>query len=221
MSTKHSGRDIYPCPVEDCKHKPFKSEKGLDNHLKKVHGWDDAKIWEDIKKNYVEAGEPPTPDGSPDTDEAQTLEEGSPPTFDPEAFREQMLNGVIAELEKFAKTMDDRLKPLEEFQGLLDQTLKGKPTQNAQATSNQKPKAQGTGQMGELVSLLKAAGLIEGEKTGLANLAETLTTARLIANAMNPASPWDRVQDSIMIRILSRQGLLTDSEIADLKKDLT
>lgn len=219
--------EAVQCP--ECS-KSLPNDLQLDAHLATVHNWTVDQVIARIRDHPPEAADLPVSEDAgpslelPFEEEVSVASEEAPPL----SLKDQIIQEVIKELGKFGATqdakLDERLKPIEEFQGLLDKTLRGAPNPQpgAQATpaATQLPAgALKQGQVSDLATLARTLGLVEGPKSGLANLAETLTTARLIANAMNPPSAWDGVQDAIMIRILSRQGLLTDAEAARLKKD--
>lgn len=59
-----------------------------------------------------------------------------------------------------------------------------------------------------------------GGGTQMEDLAKTLTQARAISDVLNPPTMWDRVMQNVVIRSLSKTGLLTESEAKTLAKEV-
>jgi len=58
------------------------------------------------------------------------------------------------------------------------------------------------------------------QPSDMEKMASFISQARMVSDALNPPSIWDRVMQNVVIRSLSRQGLLTEKEGLELEKGI-
>lgn len=59
---------------------------------------------------------------------------------------------------------------------------------------------------------------LKPSESDLEKLAKTVALARQVAEALNPPTIWDQVWPKVIVRSLTRSGLLTQSEAEDVEK---
>lgn len=65
------------------------------------------------------------------------------------------------------------------------------------------------------------SSFIGGGKSEMDRLADTITKARAIADALNPPTIWDKVFPQIVVRAFMKAGLLTEHEGKEIEKSVS
>jgi len=62
--------------------------------------------------------------------------------------------------------------------------------------------------------------ILEGEKTEFDKMVDFITKARAVSDALNPPSVWDKILPQVVLRSLTRAGLLTPRESREVWSEL-
>jgi len=123
--------------------------------------------------------------------------------------------------QKFRQLLEEeKAKIVEAVRQTIVEML-GQARLQAPQSPNPTPTSSPPAQLSPELFAMFAQLLGSGSGLDLKKLAETIALARQIADALNPPSLWDRVGERVMIRLLARQGLITEKEQKMLEKEVS
>jgi len=141
-----------------------------------------------------------------------------------EKFLRDLKPEELAEYVKFAKQLlgleeiEKRLASIEETQARLASVI-ASLAKTPEAPTEAEQVNPGFAIPPEIFSAI-AKTLLEGGKSEFDKMVDFITKARAVSDALNPPSVWDKILPQVVLRSLTRAGLLTPHESREVWSEL-
>jgi len=136
-----------------------------------------------------------------------------------EPTREITVEQLAENQAKIAQALTSLNERLDSLDGRMSGLFTALTSQGGSQAESAPQKAESS-DMGQAITGAIIAKVLKGEeKDPMTKLADVITKARTISDALNPPTVWDRVLPMVVVRALTARGLMTKEEAKMIEEE--